>query len=99
MQQVVNRDSTAAFLAIRACINVINIRHVQESGLFQPDIDKSRLHSGEHPVNPTLVYIADNTATGLTFNTDFLQRSIFDNGNPGFLGSYIYEYFFIYDHN
>jgi hypothetical protein len=99
MQQFVNRRAVSIFLAGRALIDVIDIRDMQKSSFFQTDIDKSGFHSREHPIDSAFINIADDATATLTFDANFLQGAIFDYGNPGFLGSYIYQYFFIYQHN
>jgi hypothetical protein len=59
---------------------------MQKTGLFQADVNKGRFHTRQYPIDLALVNITDDTAATLALDADFLQRAIFDNRDPGFLG-------------
>ena len=66
---------------------------MQERRPFQPNVDESRLHSRQHPAYPTFVNITDQAAFAGALNQDFLQYAIFNNGDTGFRGGDIDQYF------
>ena len=51
---------------------------MQKAGTLQANIDKRRLHAGQHARNFTLVEIADNAATIAALDVDFLQQARFE---------------------
>ncbi len=66
-----------------------NIGGMQKSGAFQSDLDKSRLHTRQHPANTAFVDITDQPPLFDAFDQNLLHHAIFDDGNPGFGRSHI----------
>ena len=64
---------------------------MQESGPLQTDIDECRLHSRQDPDDAPEIDIADQPATGGTFDMQLLHGPLIDHGNPGFLRRKINE--------
>ena len=49
---------------------------MQKPGLLETNIDKSCLHTRQHPIDLAFVYIADNSTVTLALDADFLQRPV-----------------------
>ncbi len=71
---------------------------MQETSFFQTNVDEGSLHSRQHAIDLAFIDITDYTATTLSLYANFLQSTIFDNGNPGLLWRDINQYFFTYTH-
>lgn len=68
-----------------------DVRKVQEGSTVQADVHEGRLHSRQYPGNAAIVYIANNSAAAGTLYMKLLHRSLFNEGNTGFLWSDIDE--------
>ena len=86
MQKLVYHRARAVVFGATVRNTDINIRHVQETGFVQADIDEGSFHSRQHPVYLSLVDVADDSPAGLALNTDFLQSAIFHDRNAGLPG-------------
>ena len=51
-------------------------------GLVEPDIDKSRLHTGKHTHHLAFIDIANRPTAQGALNADFLQYAIFHERYP-----------------
>src|SRR5690606_3047111 len=71
-----------------------DFRCVDERGPLQADIDKRRLHAGQHPYHLALVDVADNAAPQCAFDVDFLQHAVFHQRHPSFHRCDVDQYFF-----
>lgn len=78
---------------LKAC-RIQYIIHVNECGLVESDVHEGGLHPGQDPLDPALVYIAGNTGFIFSFNKDFDNGAVFQQGNPGFMGGGIYNKLF-----
>jgi len=57
------------------------VRNIKEGVPFEPDIDKGRLHSGEHPVDAALVNASNQAHIGVAFEIHFYQLTVFAHGD------------------
>ena len=72
------------------------IRNMQKSGTFQPNIDKSGLHAGQHSFDTSQVHIVDNPEMAATLDVKLLHYSLLHYCNAGFLRGNINENLFIH---
>ncbi|MNT04563.1 hypothetical protein D3C72_1391460 [compost metagenome] len=63
-----------------------DIGHVQEGGALQADVDKGRLHAGQHAHHLAQVDIADQPARERAFDMQFLDGGLLHDGNARLLG-------------
>ena len=62
-----------------------DVRGMQERGALETYVDEGRLHARQHPVDPTLVDIPNQTPLRSALDEDLLQHAVFDDRNPGLL--------------
>ena len=62
-----------------------DIGHMQESRTLQPDIDKGRLHAGQHTRDFAQVDVADQTALQRPLHMQLLHSAMLDNRHPRLL--------------
>jgi hypothetical protein len=73
---------------IRAAIvraRLPDVGDVQEGRPFQADVDKGRLHAGQHPHYLAGIDIAGQAARQRAFYVQFLHGALHDQGDAGFL--------------
>ena len=61
------------------------IREVEESILFLPDVYKGRLDARHNAPNPTHVNVAQGTRVFRVFEIEFSQLAIFHDGDAGLI--------------
>ncbi len=76
-----------------------DIRGVQEGGPIQTDIDKGRLHTGQHPIDLALVDVTDHATLAGTLDQHLLQYTILHHRHPRLTRGDINEDLLIGHHN
>ena len=61
------------------------VRHVQERGAVEPDVDEGRLHAGQHPRHFAQVDVAHQPAFERALQVHFLHRALLHHRDAGFL--------------
>lgn len=69
--QLFDRAVLAVFLP-----RSFDVKHMQKSRAFQPDIHKGRLHTREHPQHLADIDVADKAAAGGSLNVEILQDAV-----------------------
>ena len=65
---------------------VEDVRHVEEGGLFQPDVDERRLHAGQHPDHLALVDVPDDSLHPAPLDVQLRNGAVLDERDAGFVG-------------
>ena len=73
------------------------VGHMQKRCALQSNVDKCRLHAGQHAYYFAQVHIAHNAACGCAFNVKFLHSTVLNNGHARFLRCHVHQYLFV-DH-
>jgi hypothetical protein len=66
---------------------------VEKGAFFKPDIDESRLHTGEYGRYDAAVDVPDHALAFGAFHEDFYEPPLFQNRYSGFLRGDIDDYF------
>ena len=80
MQNVLDGLVAAVILASRE-----NVMNVKKRSSLQSDVDKSRLHAGQHPHDFAFVDVADESPLGTSFDMEVLKDTVDHHGHSGFL--------------
>jgi hypothetical protein len=64
---------------------VPDVRHVQEGGARQPDLEERRLHAGQHARHAAHVDVADQAAARAALDEELLHHPGAGHRDPGFL--------------
>jgi hypothetical protein len=67
----------------------VNVGDVEETGFFEPDVDKGGLHAREHARDAAFVDVADHTTVALSLEVEVCNQAVFESGHPGLLGGRI----------
>ena len=67
---------------------------MQERCALQSDVDERRAHSGQYPVDPAKIEIADEASPPRALDHEFLQDPVFHKRDAGFLGRDVDENLF-----
>ena len=78
--------AVGAFLAAFA-----DVGDVQEGGAAQADVDEGALHARQHARDAAEVDVADVALLRGALDVEFLDGSLLDDGDPGFVGGYVDE--------
>ena len=68
----------------RTAFTAGNFRRVDKGRALQADVDKGRLHAGQHPHHLALVDIADDAALLRALHVHFLQHAVFHQRHARF---------------
>ena len=55
---------------------------MQKPGALQTNINKRRIHAGQHPLHLALINIADDAALALALDEKILQHTVFQERDP-----------------
>ena len=72
-----------AFHALEGVHRVDDVGHVEEPVAIEPDVDKRRLHAGQHLRHAALVDVAHDAALALAFNRHLDRLVILEDGDHG----------------
>ena len=64
---------------------VPDVSHMQKGCALQPDINKSRLHAGQHPRDLTHIHITHQAALQGALYVQLLHRAVLDDGHARLL--------------
>src|SRR5690554_7721483 len=85
---------TRRLLATPGLLCDIDIRNMDKGGPFQANINKSRFHAGQNPYDFSFIDIANDPPATAALDIDFLEHTVFHQGNTGFHRGNIDQYFF-----
>ena len=70
---------------------------MQKRGAFQSDIDKRRLHAGQHSRDPPEIEVADQATQGSALDFEILDKALLHSCDACFVGAVIDQDFFVHD--
>ena len=59
---------------------------MEKRRLLEADVDEGGLHAGQHPLDPRLVYVADDAAVAQALDVDLGELVPLDDGDTRLLG-------------
>ena len=86
------RLMATAILAMAAGDAAEQVAHMQKAGALEPDVDESRLHTGQHSGHLAQINVADQAPLQRPLDMQFLHGALLDHGHAGLLRSPVDQY-------
>ena len=93
-QAFVERIDTICVALCLKLVGASDVGHMQKSRSLEADVNKRRLHAGQHPSHLAEINITDQTALARPFDQHLREHPVFNVGNPRLLRGHINQEFF-----
>src|SRR4029077_1871322 len=78
-------------LAVAVLAMLPDVGDMQECRALEADLDERALHAGQHARDAAETDVADETARARTLDVQFLDDTLLEHRDPGFLRRYVDE--------
>jgi hypothetical protein len=78
---------------VPGAVVAVHVRNIKERGSIQADIHKRRLHARQYLDDAAAVDIPQKLLAGVSFGVKFRHSPLFNQGDPGFVGTDMYDEF------